>query len=706
MQLDAYTVRKMAPRLLIAVIGVNLSIYLCLAAVDLTNIVGKGLGQLLITPFDDAKVFDINVKGNVTNSITGGIIGGSGILAGSGVLAAALAAIFGGTLVSGAGALALGAAGTIIAGLLPFLFLAVVSIGFVALAVLLTVIIRQGLLVFLIIISPIAIALFVLPGTEKYFRQWWSIFLKTLMVYPIIAVIFAMSDILGAIIMDGATKDSVTGIAGLAMIMTGIIVIYAPLFLIPFAFKFAGGVIGAMYDVAQGQTSKASGGLRNKIRQSADNQDSWLGGFKNRSKERRDELGLTGSHIVGGGFTALGALAKGKGVSGAKSAYGSRGRRISAQRALTSRKKFQESQLAELLAGDDDISKAAFHGGTAEQVAQNLMNQSKERFGGVHKDENGNLVNWDTAARIRNREEATNLVMRTQSQYGNSVRKLIAQEEYAKATTAYKGEEGAAEALVMASDTGGSQLLRTRALVNQKQQQKAIGRELGMASTAKILGMQMDYEGGSKTGVTNTDFEMQIIDSAIDKTSPSQLATMDNNGLKRVSQRINQRVKMAARGIAFNENGDQIQLGSPEEIDQHMQMEMAHLANLRDSINYSSPENRRKLAPVFADKTTITMDMPKRDATGNIEYEIAPVTTLDPSTGAMKFHQNDDGTLQMERKAKMEKRRVTVKELSDEMDQNAGRYAQYHQGRRTWGGDVEEMRRQGGQGAPGRPPTP
>ena len=162
MQLDAYTLRKMAPRLLIAVVAVNLSIYLCLAAVDLTNIVGKGLGELFITPFNDAQVFDIDFKNNTEN----GLVGGAGLLAGAGVLGTVLAAIFaGGAVAAAAGA----AVATASAALIPFLFLSVVSIGFVALAVLLTVILRQGILVFLIIVSPIAIALFVLPGTEKFF---------------------------------------------------------------------------------------------------------------------------------------------------------------------------------------------------------------------------------------------------------------------------------------------------------------------------------------------------------------------------------------------------------------------------------------------------------------------------------------------------------------------------------------------------------
>ena len=71
--LDAYAVRKAVPRILIAVIGINLSIYLCLAAVDITNVIGRGIAGLITTPFVKGGNYDFFVEGNVENaaSITG-----------------------------------------------------------------------------------------------------------------------------------------------------------------------------------------------------------------------------------------------------------------------------------------------------------------------------------------------------------------------------------------------------------------------------------------------------------------------------------------------------------------------------------------------------------------------------------------------------------------------------------------------------------
>src|SRR3990167_5858184 len=70
--LDAYTVRKAVPRILLAVIGINLSIYLCIAAIDITNVIGRGLGDLLTAPFLQNSAYDrIAIPDNATNSVVG-----------------------------------------------------------------------------------------------------------------------------------------------------------------------------------------------------------------------------------------------------------------------------------------------------------------------------------------------------------------------------------------------------------------------------------------------------------------------------------------------------------------------------------------------------------------------------------------------------------------------------------------------------------
>ena len=243
--LDAYTVRKAIPRIVVAVIGINLSIYFCIALIDITNVVGGGMAQLLTAPFNTAGMDAFGVETDKTNAVAGGV----GLFLATGPITGAVAAFI--TSIAAGGALA--GAGVILQGL-SALFWLLFPITLLVLGILGVVIIRQALLVFLTIISPVAIALFVLPGTEKYFRKWFDLFVKTLLVYPIIAVVFAMSDIFASIIFSNNNG----GITGLAKIITGLIVIFAPLFLIPFAFRLAGGAIAAIGKVAGGMGDRIS----------------------------------------------------------------------------------------------------------------------------------------------------------------------------------------------------------------------------------------------------------------------------------------------------------------------------------------------------------------------------------------------------------------------------------------------------------------
>jgi hypothetical protein len=120
-----------------------------------------------------------------------------------------------------------------------FVFLILLPVALLVLAVFITLVFRQGLLIFLAMVSPIACALYILPSTDKYFKKWWELFSKTLLMYPIIMAIFALSDILASIIFNN--NHNLPGL------LAGLIAMFAPLALIPFSFKFAGGAMTAIY---------------------------------------------------------------------------------------------------------------------------------------------------------------------------------------------------------------------------------------------------------------------------------------------------------------------------------------------------------------------------------------------------------------------------------------------------------------------------
>ncbi len=230
--IDAYTAKKMLPRILLAAVLINLSIYIVAFAVDVTNIVGAGLRSMIATPFEGLS--------NVVLS------GGTGV-----VLGASLG--IGATVL---GAFAIGNLGATLSFLALFIllpgFLAIVSVMF-------TLILRQALLYFLIFVSPLAFAAFVLPNTEKLFKTWWNYLYKALLVYIVIEVVFAMSFVMSKILNMRTGAGGITGTLGA---LTSIVVLLMPLFLIPFAFKLAGGVIGSLYGTLSGVGKKTGEAIK------------------------------------------------------------------------------------------------------------------------------------------------------------------------------------------------------------------------------------------------------------------------------------------------------------------------------------------------------------------------------------------------------------------------------------------------------------
>lgn len=229
--IDSYTIKKAVPRLFAAAILINISIYIVAFALDITNIVGAGLSNIIYAAFQGAGEFKLQLS----------VLGTVGPFAAIGV----------GGAIAGAGIWAMGGASV---GLLPMLLLFVVIPAVLAIiAVFATLIIRQGIIILLVIVSPLAFMAFVLPNTEKFFRQWWGLLFKTLLVYPIVMLIFAISDVLAAVL-SGNFPMATQWMADLV----SIILLIIPMFLIPFAFKFSGGAIGSLYGTLNGLGKKAS----------------------------------------------------------------------------------------------------------------------------------------------------------------------------------------------------------------------------------------------------------------------------------------------------------------------------------------------------------------------------------------------------------------------------------------------------------------
>jgi hypothetical protein len=214
-----YGLKKLIPRLVVAAILVNISYIICTVAVDISNVLGSSVQNVLISIRDSTAGPNTNSIGS-WESVTGFILS-AGTATG-----AATVAIGGIVIASGA---SLGAALILLLPALLGLILAVL----VALLVLAT---RQALIVILVILAPLAFVAYLLPNTEKLFEKWRSLFMTMLVFFPLFALIFGGSQLAGFLIIQTARDINV--------ILLAMFVQVAPLVLTPLLIRFSGGIVG------------------------------------------------------------------------------------------------------------------------------------------------------------------------------------------------------------------------------------------------------------------------------------------------------------------------------------------------------------------------------------------------------------------------------------------------------------------------------
>ncbi|TAH36620.1 hypothetical protein EYC59_00385 [Candidatus Saccharibacteria bacterium] len=205
--LDAYTIRKVLPRLVIAIIGISLSWPLMEFVAQFFNTLGNDIRSLMYAPFS-------NLGGGIDTSVGLSVV--LGILVGGGI--------------------ALG-----IGGLLSFIVTAMLAVlvGFVI------IVIRQLALVVLIVVAPVAIACYILPNTEKVWKLWKDNFLGLMLMFPIISAFIAAGHIFTAVSLADSAGGTAVGASQVAQII-GIVAYFLPYFLLPLTFRIATGVIGTI----------------------------------------------------------------------------------------------------------------------------------------------------------------------------------------------------------------------------------------------------------------------------------------------------------------------------------------------------------------------------------------------------------------------------------------------------------------------------
>lgn len=272
--LDAYTIKKAMPRLLAAAIFMLLSWWICLALINLSNLVGKGVLGIMTAPFGD-------IGSSLQNLFSPSKVDGAISIGGFAIAAAAIVAF-----------------PQVLTILGTWLGMALLVVG-LALIVLVA---RQMFILVSIILAPIAIVSWIFPGNDKMWKLWWQTFSKLLIMYPMIMALIGAGRIFAHIIQIDPAQNN---IFGTILKLTAYVIPYA---FIPLTFKVAGGVFGNLAGMVNDKSRGGFDRLR-KVRQN--------------SYKKMGENAKTGQLVRGRGKIAGAVNRRARGVThGVKGGFG------------------------------------------------------------------------------------------------------------------------------------------------------------------------------------------------------------------------------------------------------------------------------------------------------------------------------------------------------------------------------------------------
>lgn len=207
LSVDAYTVKRMAPRLGVAAIGIMLSFYIAAFLIDIFNVLGQGMFRLILSSLGD---FSLAITTGA-EAFLGGVLVAGGVI----------------TLVS--------------IGAYAFFIMLLVPILMAMISGLIVIIARQVILVLLVIVAPFAIASWVLPNTDQWFKRWWGLFTTLLMMYPLVMILLGAGVLFSVVVTNGEATitesnfwNQVIGLAALGFTVG----------LIPFTIRASSSLLG------------------------------------------------------------------------------------------------------------------------------------------------------------------------------------------------------------------------------------------------------------------------------------------------------------------------------------------------------------------------------------------------------------------------------------------------------------------------------
>lgn len=184
-----YNIKKILPKLIITAVLVNFSYLILGVAIDLSHIIGNGIGSAIRTIAGESMSAEASAQASSIVSKIAGMVTGAGLIGG-------------GVAITTTGP-------ALILPVVLFVITTVISVffGFVMLTI------RQAAIIMVIVLAPLAMVLYALPNTAAVTKKYISTLKALLMLYPMF-VLATSAGALASTIIVGTSTDMLMLIVG------------------------------------------------------------------------------------------------------------------------------------------------------------------------------------------------------------------------------------------------------------------------------------------------------------------------------------------------------------------------------------------------------------------------------------------------------------------------------------------------------------
>ncbi len=245
--IDNYGIKKILPRLIIGILLVEASFIISQIGIDLSNILGSSFARSFQAIADGIDKNGTSAYLTFTAIFDGllGIVGVAGAAAPTAIAVAA--AVPGGPA-------------AVLLILLPLL-LSILAALVAVLMFFLMIGLRSIIAIVCVAVSPIALACYILPNTQKVFKLWFNAFKATLIVYPLCSLIYGGGKLAKAIMAADATAAAGTGGITWSMATIAALVPFLPFLVAPSLLRSSLRSLGELGAKLQGLQRSATGAI-------------------------------------------------------------------------------------------------------------------------------------------------------------------------------------------------------------------------------------------------------------------------------------------------------------------------------------------------------------------------------------------------------------------------------------------------------------